>query len=109
MREFPVVVGKLPYLPAKSAVALCTAVRELTALVTREPLMVAKTRGTITTARIAMIASTPIISMRLNPDWRFFMGRGGGSVQGLLSGVNRPHPAPLAPGEKARRILPTWV
>jgi hypothetical protein len=43
---------------------------EPTALVTRDEAMVENTFGTITTARIAMIARTPIISTKLNPDRR---------------------------------------
>jgi hypothetical protein len=49
----------------------------LTALVTRDVAMVEKTFGTMATARTAMIASTPIISIKLKPDslrWRKALG-----------------------------------
>ena len=43
-------------------------VTALTALVTRDVAIVENTFGTIATASTAMIASTPIISIKLKPD-----------------------------------------
>src|SRR5881227_2085137 len=69
MRDAATVVGMLPYLPANSVTAVFIELAEPMALVTRDEAMVEKTLGTITTARMAMMASTPIISTKLKPDW----------------------------------------
>ena len=82
MRPRLLVVGNVPYLPANSVTAVFIEVTEPTALVTRDEAMVENTLGTMTMARMAMMASTPIISTRLNPVLRLVVRRrlGDGSI-----------------------------
>src|SRR5689334_11120590 len=77
MRDAATVRGRVPYLPANSVTAVFMALVEPTALVTRDEAMVEKTLGTMTTARMAIMARTPIISTRLKPAER----RDGGKVR----------------------------
>src|SRR5512147_2264678 len=67
-RVLLLVVGTVPNFPAKSVTAVFIALIEATAAVTRDDAIVEKTFGTMTTARIAMMARTPIISTKLKPD-----------------------------------------
>jgi hypothetical protein len=62
------VSGIEPYFPAHSVTADLIELTDPTALVMRDDAIVEKTFGTITTARMAMIASTPIISTKLKPE-----------------------------------------
>jgi hypothetical protein len=76
-REVPVVTGSVPNFPEKSVTAVFIVLMEAAALVTREDAIVENTFGSMMTARIAIMASTPIISTRLNPErvglWDIFI------------------------------------
>ena len=68
IREFALVTGSLPYLPANSVTALrARPIMSAVALILEDSRAL-KTLGVITAARTAMIASKPIISIRLKPE-----------------------------------------
>ncbi len=122
MRELLLLIGMVPNLATNSVIAVRMEFTEPTALVTRDEAIVENTLGTITTARMAMMASTPIISTRLKPWARPRKRRGDFLIGERLYGweINRPNSARLEGFSDRRsscknvsvtlsRAKPTWI